>query len=192
MTEYFEIEKNNKTFCLCEICLKDESGQDEVSAFVEKLISNARAGIENYIAGLIPTDEENEKISRWSIVPFRYRLFIYCRQLCDVLVFIECVSSFDARFPGGRHIMSERGLIFDPKRMRCINPSFALLLHVSKKEQQKLGAPLDFSFDGEHVKLVCTLGEHSLNVDTFCKWYKTFSDLNPNFDKKTIDKQRNI
>ena len=192
MTEHFEIMKNDRTFCFCELCLRDESERDEANHFAKTLISNVRAGIEDYVAALTPTDEENEKISRWSIVPFRYRLSVYCNRLCDDLVFIECTSSFDARFPGGRHLMTKKGLIFDVNLNRCLKPSFALPFNISKKEQRKLGAPTELSYDGASVKLDCTMGECSADVDSFCKRYKTFSDLRLNFDKKTIDKHENI
>ena len=187
MTEHFEILRDGKVFCLCEISLQ---GGD--NSICDELISDAKKGIAEYVCAYSPSSAEREAMSSFRIVPYRYRLLISCRPICECLIFIRISSSLDAKFPGGGHRSNVYGLIYDSAQRRFLPPSFRLIPHITRKERRRLGAPLSFDFDGDGITLNCKAANYILNGGIFCKNYKRIADFGLKFDKKTIDKQGNL
>lgn len=187
MTEHFEILRDGRAFCLCEISL-----QGEENSICDELIAEAKKGIIGYASAFEPSTAEKEAVSGFRIVPYRYRLLIFCRPICECLLFIRISSSFDARFPGGGHRRNALGMIYDTALRRFLPPSFWLMPHISLKERRRLGAPLSFDFDGDGITLNCKAANYVLDGGIFCKNYKRIADFGLKFDKKTIDKQGNL
>lgn len=190
MREHFEILRDGGTFCFCDIYVSDEEGFPDV--FLEKLMKDIKAGISDHVSAFWCPDEECEKIGRWNIVPYRYRLTVSCSGVCERLLFVEFLSSFDARFPGGVHVSDRLGTLYDKSRHAFIKPSFLLFPHMSLKEKRKLGRPISFGYDGERIILSSSLGKYTLDAEDFCKNYKRIADFAPKFAKKAIDKRGNI
>ena len=186
MNERFEIERDGRAFCICEICLR---GDEEYRVpFIEDLIAEAKAGIITYVGSFMPSDAEREAMSRFRVVPYRYRIFVTCSALCECLTFCELYSSFEARFPGGRRKSTQLGILCDVRTSRLLKPSFRIFPDISRKMKKGLGVPIGVSLNGEKIKLVCSLGEYCVGVTEFCKNYKRIADFGSKFDKKAIDK----